>query len=454
MHYEWNVTRVEELESLLNDFETQRASFHAAFGGARKDSERQMEALGKRLIKTPKLAHATLALNYLVATGAGAEAEDRSQSSHVRNAWMDDPADSSAIVPDSLGGLPPDDLAALASLPRNSLLLRLDFTLDKPYLSKDDTAFHVLDNPVRKEWVFRVPAIASTGWKGALRATFWQRGYDEKDLLVRRLFGFSLDDDDGQAGCLTFFPTYFKSNEVGIEMINPHDRTKGTGIQPIPFEAVCPGARGVFWLLYAPRDAAGTAHLAEDLGEIGKALADLLSVYGVGAKVSSGYGTATPRGGRLFLRAAVPPYAATPDQPPLATEPVSPAIDPLDEWLTTLLYDPAGMPLSRDNFLNRLDGVWEQGPGLGKKPKGEPAKWKKYGQWHDKHAPKAGPEPAAGAEPDAETGAAQPAGLFTVEFTSLNELGEIAGHIGRHLNPAATEKGEAGDQAGNLEVAP
>lgn len=448
MQYEWNVTCAEELESLLNSFENQRSSFLAADGDARKDAERELESLGKRLMKAPKLAHATLALNYLVATGADAGNEDKSQSSHVRNAWMDNPADPMANVPDVLGGLPPTGTAAPTSLPRNSLLLRLDFTLEKPYLSKDDTAFHVLDNPVRKEWVFRVPTVASTSWKGALKATFWQRGHDENDPMVQRLFGNSRDDDDGQAGCLIFFPTYFRNNDVGIEMINPHDRAKGTGKLPIPFEAVRAGARGVFWLLYAPRDAAGVTHLADDLREIGEALTDLLSVYGVGAKVSSGYGTATPRGGRLFLRAAIPPYeeagqtAATAGLEPIV--PAGPIIEPADQWMVPLLSDEAGKPVLVDDFLRTVDEKWPTT--RGKKPKGPPEEWKNYIRWYKHHAP---------AEPSmpVESEAVEP-DLFSADFQKLKELEPIAGHIGRYLNPAPVE-GEATDgEVNNQEVAP
>ena len=454
MHYEWNVTRAEELESLLTSFEEQRTIFLHADGNDRKDAERQMKALGKQLVKAPKLAHATLALNHLVATGAGTGVEDKSQSSHVRDAWMENPVDDKAAVPDALGGLPLEDAAALASLPRNALLLRLDFRLDKPYMSKDDTAFHVLDNPVRKEWIFRVPAIASTSWKGALRAAFWQGGHDEKDPLVQRLFGFSLDDDDGQAGCLTFFPTYFEAKDVRIEMINPHDRAKGTGKQPIPFEAVRAGARGVFWLLYAPRDAAAAGFLAEDMRQIANALTDLLSVYGVGAKVSSGYGTARPESGRLFLRADIPPYSGSlPEPPALETslpDPASPAVDPLDERLTPLLRDATGVTLSEQAFLKRVDDEWK--PGWGKKPKGPREEWRRYVRWHRDHTPKAKSEPSTEAEPATEADTSRPASLFTVDFKNLTEVNDIAAYIGRHLSPAPPAGETAGEGTGGKEV--
>lgn len=56
----------------------------------------------------------------------------------------------------------------LDRLPSLSFMLHIPFKLRKPYLSKDDRAFHLLDNPVRKDKVFQTPMVASTSWKGAL----------------------------------------------------------------------------------------------------------------------------------------------------------------------------------------------------------------------------------------------------------------------------------------------
>ena len=43
------------------------------------------------------------------------------------------------------------------------------FRIERPVTSKDDTNWYVIDNPMRKEWVFQVPYIAGTQWKGMLR---------------------------------------------------------------------------------------------------------------------------------------------------------------------------------------------------------------------------------------------------------------------------------------------
>lgn len=63
------------------------------------------------------------------------------------------------------------------AMPRLDLLstraafLQFTFTLATPHLSRDDEIFHILDNPVRKDKVFKVPLISGSGWKGNLRWT-------------------------------------------------------------------------------------------------------------------------------------------------------------------------------------------------------------------------------------------------------------------------------------------
>ena len=91
-------------------------------------------------------------------------------------------------------------LPPLSILPKGSWDLQLTFTLRKPYLSRDDMDFYILDNPVKKEWVFKVPYVAPSQWKGALRAAMTralvERGQDLSDeewiesrVQLTRLFG-------------------------------------------------------------------------------------------------------------------------------------------------------------------------------------------------------------------------------------------------------------------------
>lgn len=67
-------------------------------------------------------------------------------------------------------GLEPSPIDGLATLPQYSFALEFQFVLTKPYLSQDDGAFYVIDNPVRKDKVFKVPYVSPTSWKGSLRA--------------------------------------------------------------------------------------------------------------------------------------------------------------------------------------------------------------------------------------------------------------------------------------------
>ncbi len=437
MHYEWTAEKAGQLAELLEEFVVKRDLYNdppgygEARSEARKAAEVALKRLGPRLVGTQNPDDASLSFSFIEASASG----PKSQGQYVREAWMNNPINATAIVPQPLGGLPAGDPVALAHLPRHSFLLRLGFRLVTSYISKDDTAFHVLDNPVRKEWLFRVPAVASTTWKGGLRATFWQRGHrTDKDPLIKRLFGFATDEDDGKRGCLIFFPTYFEAGRVVIEMINPHERATGIGKAPIPFEAVGAGSVGDFWLLYAPLEASATGDIAGDLRAIADALEDLLTRYGIGAKVSSGFGKAAPLGGRLILRAALPAYGSAPEEAPeAAATPPGPAIAAEDEWMLPFLTDSEGGLVSPEEFLKRLDDGWPAG--RGKKPKG---KWTKYERFYREQRqlreaaePVEQPEEPPAAAPDPE--------LFIADFADLAELTAIAGHIGRHLAPAAAE---------------
>lgn len=264
------------------------------------------------------------------------------------------------LVPLKLDPTLPD----IALFPRGSWAINFKFTLQKPYISKDDTDFYIIDNPVRKEWVFQMPYIAPSQWKGALRAAMvrrlveWWSDPDDNGkqdnsnlkkfvdcrIQLTRLFGnekeVALDDkaldayldkkggkdlameyrgrlesmaDTGLfAGHLHFYPTYFA--KIGMEVINPHDRETGAGTLPIYFESVPVGADGVFALLYVPLGGIGKSdaetgterqQYADDLRWVAEGIEAMLTEYGFGAKTSSGFGTAENDvvGGRVVLNA-------------------------------------------------------------------------------------------------------------------------------------------------------
>ena len=230
---------------------------------------------------------------------------------------------------------PPDNTL----LQRGFTFVQFRFTLAKPYLSKDDEALHICDNPLRKDKVFKVPLLAATAWKGLLRwaavklvveaSNKWSdEEFVRRRLQVTRLFGnekeVELDEaaqlmsylDDQHpaaatlyrhelkrltstgfvAGRLQFYPTFF--DRMDVEVINPHDRQTKAGTHPIYFESVPIGARGTFSLLYAPLDWAGgrpgawKSELTADMSLLGSALSTLFLRYGFSAKRSSGFGVA------------------------------------------------------------------------------------------------------------------------------------------------------------------
>jgi len=186
-------------------------------------------------------------------------------------------------------------------LPTYSFTISFQFMLAQPYLSKDDDAFYIIDNPVRKDKVFKTPMVAPSSWKGSLRHALWQLGHrhggkEYTDEQVKRMFGEAGGDETGLAGRLFFYPTFF--DRMSLEIINPHDRVRRVGKNPILFESVPPGAKGRFTLLYVPfdriaKDEAETRRqVAADLTLLAEGLQAMFTLYGFGAKTSSGFGLA------------------------------------------------------------------------------------------------------------------------------------------------------------------
>jgi CRISPR-associated protein Cmr2 len=255
-------------------------------------------------------------------------------------------------------GVREPDPVALAALPLGSWMLSLPFRLRKPYISRDDAEFHILDNPIRKEKIFQVPTVAASSWKGALHATAarWlvpAQQAPDRDVLFRRrarlvrLFGseeysaatfmdsviasrlygaagradeireefaaylkregYLQDNVEGRRGRLEFFPSFF--NAVGYEVINPHARDRKVGRNPILFECVPRGTAGRFDLAYVPfglERAAVAIQANSDFNECFRYAFLMLTAEGFGAKTSSGFGVADrgplPTSGSLHLR--------------------------------------------------------------------------------------------------------------------------------------------------------
>lgn len=212
-----------------------------------------------------------------------------------------------------------DDLRHFPSL---SFMLHVPFKQRKPYLSKDDRAFHLLDNPVRKDKVFQTPMVAPTSWKGSLRAALWQLEHKEDNEQIIRLFGNEREEEDHKklkSGRLYFYPSFFDNvdKDKQLEVINPHDRQKGTSKRgPIQIECVPIGATGQLVILYVPfwtvektqvTEEERKKEVADDLELVAAGVEAMLTVYGFGAKTSSGFGVADVKGkGELAIRADLP----------------------------------------------------------------------------------------------------------------------------------------------------
>jgi CRISPR-associated protein Cmr2 len=231
-------------------------------------------------------------------------------------------------------------------LPSHWFIIQFRFRLAKPYLSQDDDPVYIIDNPVRKDKVFKVPMVAPSSWKGKLRWVATKFLADQADTLsdeefaqrrmqltllfgdekgeepgeikelakyldeakakrsakelyrrkVKEYFGVDLDKPlPHHAGRLYLYPTFF--DRIDLEVINPHDRRTKAGTKPIYFESVPIGAKGTFTLLYVPFDLIGRPgdhrkEVADDLETVAGAVQAMMLTYGFGAKTTSGFGVA------------------------------------------------------------------------------------------------------------------------------------------------------------------
>jgi len=235
--------------------------------------------------------------------------------------------------------------------------LAFEFTLEKPYASRDDAPLYPTDNPVRKDHVFRVPVVAPSTWKGSLRNAAvdllilrdaspvrkaedrmalaeifgneksagggdWDQPPEEterdnlstyldrklgaecarafRDLYEARVpRAKDHPDEVGLKGRLRFLPSFF--DKIAVNTINPRKRSTRTGTVPIRIEVVPPSATAVFainWvgfdLIGSPKEQCRDA-LNRDWGLIGPALVRMFRETGFGARKSSGSARASVR---------------------------------------------------------------------------------------------------------------------------------------------------------------
>lgn len=284
------------LTDSLGELEQAEQSLKQARGRKDRDAIHEAERKCKQAAKQAAQIEPHLAYLWFEAHGSGLD-------NAIRDAWQEKLA--SSAIPAAFHFLPDDE--SIYQMPALSFLLRIPFRLHKPYLSKDDGDFYLLDNPVRKEKIFQVPMVAATAWKGAFRATLWQLNYREEHEVTVRLLGNPRESEVGQAGRLHFFATFF--DKIGLEVINPHSRESGIGERgPILMECVPQGTIGTLLLLYVPFGIFDQREVAQDLKVVAQGLQAMLTTYGFGAKTSSGFGVVEEqlaKQGKLLIRAAL-----------------------------------------------------------------------------------------------------------------------------------------------------
>jgi CRISPR-associated protein Cmr2 len=307
------IAEISELLSRLSQ-EEQYIEANRRNRNVRRQHKRQAENLRQQLLAQ---ADYSLVYNYLEATSLA-------DKDAFRTTWQNNlpPIENQGWI-EVIQNYPLD----LTPLPFGSFHIQFEFTLLKPYISRDDNDFYIIDNPIVRDKVFRYPMVRPTAWKGALRHALWQLEHDEEDNdQIQRLFGSANDEDDsGKRGRLYFYPSFF--TQTGLEILNPHDRERRVGKNPILIESVPQDAAATFTLLYTPLDCIGgdksetRRQTFADLELVAQGLEAMFTVYGFGAKTSSGYGVAGEDvAGKLELNYPDPDFVA-PQRPSAPTLP-------------------------------------------------------------------------------------------------------------------------------------
>jgi len=194
-----------------------------------------------------------------------------------------------------------DPKIEIDALPKYSFYLHFQIELAKAVITRDDEPLYIIDNPIRKETVFKVPTIAASTWKGNLRWTLMHlrrvgelEMHDEQftNLLTVLLGPEQIEkgsDTEALKGRVRFFASFF--DRISLDLINPHDRkTKTPRHGPIFIEIIPEGAEGQFAFLYFCKTNGNDAAGALDF--LIEGLRALLFKYGFSAKKTSGYGLA------------------------------------------------------------------------------------------------------------------------------------------------------------------
>jgi len=228
----------------------------------------------------------------------------------------------------------------ISALPKGSWIIEFPVTLVKPFISRDDNSFYIIENPVRKDKVFGVPFTSAMAWKGNLRWTMMkvhlvqnvkepnrfaeirfqhtllfgtEKGMEDVSQSWAKYLNELCPDANGRyreklkekfdkenipnlSGMLYFYPTFW--DDIDLEVINPHNRKTKTGEKPIYLEVVPARSKGIFKLLYVPFYHLGRSlsnnglksKILRDLKDSVVGLKEMMFTYGFSAKKSLGYG--------------------------------------------------------------------------------------------------------------------------------------------------------------------
>ena len=206
MQRDYNSFSWEEMNTSLNEIEQAVVTLEKARNIEDKDARQQtVKKVEKKVIQVaqslvdgkPHLAYLWYWTNKPLAKRASDVA------ALIRSVWQDKLTSEVRPLPDAFKFVP--NAEDLDDLPLLSFIIHIPFRLNKPYLSKDDCEFYILENPVKKEWVFKVPYIAPSQWKGALRSAMVRQlvtdlystgdegAFFQKRLQLYRVFGHEKD---------------------------------------------------------------------------------------------------------------------------------------------------------------------------------------------------------------------------------------------------------------------
>ncbi len=184
-------------------------------------------------------------------------------------------------------------LQDMTHLPKGSCLIKIQLKLQSPFYSRDDRHFYPTENALKRQWAFHVPYLAAAGIKGLLswayRMTIQNAELDERG---QRLFGLANDADSTSfQGCVHTYPLFWEGS-VGLDIINPQNRSTGAGTVPVKYEVVQRGATGDFYLLLTapPAEKDSRDFVVKHLPPLLDALAFLLQSGGLSAKKTADWG--------------------------------------------------------------------------------------------------------------------------------------------------------------------